>query len=148
MNVSLKPAQPTHLAELIPLVLEFNAIENIKTTRERVQSSLGKLLADPSLGLVPMIFVDQALAGYAIVTYGYDIEYGGRDAWITDLYVRPDFQGKGVGAKAIEELEKLARNNAVCALHLMVYDSNERAKKLYAKRGFERHRRIAMMKSL
>jgi diamine N-acetyltransferase len=148
MSVSLKIAEVTHLEELMPLIFELYSIEGVTSPQDRTRSALIKLLGDSSLGLVFEIRSEEALAGHIIMTYGYDIEYGGRDAWITDFYVRPNFQGRGVGTQALQLLEEIAKARGVRALHLMVYDANHRAKGVYLRAGFEPNPRIAMIKLL
>ena len=148
MSISLKIAELADIEELMPLIRELYSIEGVTSPEDRTRSALIELLNDPSLGLVLEIRNEEALAGHIILTYGYDIEYGGRDAWITDFYVRPDFQGRGVGTQALKLLEEIAKTRGVCALHLMVYHTNLRAKGVYLRSGFEPNPRIAMIKML
>ncbi|HZR29635.1 MAG TPA: GNAT family N-acetyltransferase [Terriglobales bacterium] len=148
MSVSLKIAELTDIEELMPLIRELYLIEGVTSPEDRTRSALIKLLGDSSLGVVLEIWSEGALAGHVILTYGYDIEYGGRDAWITDFYVRPDFQGRGVGTQALKLLEEMAKARGVCALHLMVYHTNLRAKGVYLRSGFEPNPRVAMVKIL
>lgn len=32
--------------------------------------------------------------GYAMISYGFDIEYAGRDAFLTELWLEPESRGK------------------------------------------------------
>jgi len=148
MSISLKIAEPADLEKLMPLICELYSLEGVTSPEDRTRGALIKLLSDSSLGLVLEIRNEETLAGHIILTYGYDIEYGGRDGWITDFYVRPNFQGKGVGTQALKLLEEIAKARGVCALHLMVYDTNHRAKGIYLRSGFEPNPRIAMIKLL
>lgn len=51
--------------------------------------------------------------------------------------VLPEFSGRGIGTKLLEEAEKTARENKMEAIRLDVLDRNEPAIKLYEKCGFE-----------
>lgn len=144
--LKLKGIEADEAEALLPWIEEFNQADRIETPIARIQPALERLLREPSLGRAWWIKNNGKPAGYLILTFGYDLEYGGRDAWITDFYVRHDFQGQGIGAAALHELESICKKLEVCALHLMVRDSNTVAKRVYSKRGFEPHSRSAWMK--
>lgn len=59
------------------------------------------------------------------------------DIHITNLAVIPEWQGQGIGRLLLELLEQVARLENVASLSLEVRVSNERAKTLYRKMGFE-----------
>lgn len=130
------------------MMADFNAIEGIPFSRVKFGRVLKQLLADPSLGLVPLFLVKREIVGYAVVTYNFDLEWGGRDAFITEFYIKPEHRGLGYGAKAMALLEKLARRNKVKALHLGVRRENVAAARLYEKAGFTDWTRRVMMKVL
>lgn len=148
MSVELKAIREDDTPELLPLIAEFNTAEGIETSQRRIALAFKKLLADPALGRAWFIYSNDIRVGYLVLTFGFDMEYGGRDAWITDFYVRPDFEGRGVGTEALTLLEEKALRLEICALHLMVYDGNARARNVYGKRGFKRNPRIALIKIL
>jgi ribosomal protein S18 acetylase RimI-like enzyme len=80
--------------------------------------------------------VDGAVAGYAIVTWGYDLEFAGRDSFLTELYVVPAQRRRGFGRHGLAAAEALARANGAHAMHLQVRDDNARARALYEASGF------------
>ncbi len=41
------------------------------------------------------------VVGYVVITLGYSIEYGGRNGFIDDLYVVPDWRGQGLGRQLL-----------------------------------------------
>ena len=53
------------------------------------------------------------------------------------LGVHPDFTGKGVGRSMVEEAVRIAAGSGARAVRLDVLDTNEPAKKLYCRCGFE-----------
>ena len=102
----------------------------------RCVPAMGRLIADPSLGQVWLIEVEAQPAGYAVLTLGYSIEFGGVAAFVDELFVAREFRGRGVGTKALELVIDEARRLDVAILLLEVTQSNERAKQLYRKVGF------------
>jgi len=138
--------------EDLPAVLEmmerFNAEESIPFDRDVFRPRLERLAGDPGLGRVLVFEVDGTTAGYAIVTWGYDLEYGGRDAFLTELFVRPALRGRGIGKQGLAAAEEAARAGGAHALHLLVRHENEEARRLYARGGFRTEPRAVMTKDL
>ncbi|MCZ7658080.1 MAG: GNAT family N-acetyltransferase [Xanthobacteraceae bacterium] len=64
------------------------------------------------------------IAGYAVLCFGYTVEYGGRDAFVDDIYVAPELRGRGHGAALYAALEAAARASGCRALHLEVMPDN------------------------
>jgi ribosomal protein S18 acetylase RimI-like enzyme len=138
--------------EDLPAVLEmmedFNAAESIPFDRAVFQPRLERLGGDPALGRVLVFELDGATAGYAIVTWGYDLEYGGRDAFLTELFVRSDRRGRGIGKQALAAAEEAARAGGAHALHLLVRHENAEALRLYGAAGYRTEPRAVMTKDL
>ncbi len=146
--MKVKIGQNGDSSTLLDMMADLNAIEGIPFSRSKFGRVLKQLLADSSLGLVPLFLVKREIVGYAVVTYNFDLEWGGRDAFITEFYIKPEHRGRGYGALAMVLLEKLARRNKVKALHLGVRRENVGACRLYEKAGFTYWTRRVMMKAL
>ena len=72
-------------------------------------------------------------AGYALLSKMFSREFGGMVVWIEEAYVRPAFQGRGVGGTFFRWLRE---NVPAAAYRLEVEPSNVRARRLYARLGF------------
>ena len=103
---------------------------------DRAASALEELLAHREYGNVWLFEVAGAPAGYLILTWGYSLEFHGRDAFIDELYVSPAHRGAGVGRAAVELAKRECAARGVRALHLEVEPGNSRAQALYRGRGF------------
>lgn len=87
--------------------------------------------------------VDDENAFYAVGVRGEDevICYGGfhkvlDEAHITNIAVREDERGKGIGKLLLRELIRLAKDNGIARMTLEVKDTNVRAVEMYRKFGF------------
>lgn len=60
-------------------------------------------------------------------------------AYLGFIYVAPEFRGKGISGRVIEELKKWARLQGIKEMRLEVYYQNISAIKAYEKFGFTRH---------
>lgn len=81
-----------------------------------------------------------------MITYGFDSEFGGRDAFVTELFVAPRARRSGLAEALLAEAEAESRRNQAGALHLLVLPENHVARALYAKAGFATSPRIMMTK--
>ena len=146
--ITARTATPRDADELLPRIAAFYAIEEIPYAEEDVRDGLAKLLYTTDLGRAVLFEQEGRVVGYAIVTWGYDLEYGGRDAYLTDLYLDPDARGAGLGRAALAEIERVSREDGVKQLHLMVRPENHKALRLYVRAGFTRPPRLFFTKAL
>ena len=80
-------------------------------------------------------------------TFGFDLEFGGRQATVTDFYLAPKYRGKGLGRKALTRVIETLRTLGVPAVELQVSKNNSRALAFYKRLGFQAHARIPMSRS-
>lgn len=145
--ISLRPATLDDLPELFPRTTALNAHEGIALDPQQLDAALERLLREPSLGGAWLIERDRATIGYAIVTFGYDLEFNGRDAVLTELWIDPDARGGGAGGTALQLLAPELRARGVHALHLQVRPDNP-AMRLYQRSGFVASPRVVMTQRL
>jgi ribosomal protein S18 acetylase RimI-like enzyme len=147
---NLRRATRADVADLLDMMKAFNRAERIRFRREHFSAALRRLLADPRLGVVVVAARRgrPALAGYAVVTFGYDLEFGGADGFVTELFVRPRQRRGGLGARLLDAALAALRAGGAGAAHLFVWPENRAARRLYARAGFSEVRRVAMSRSL
>ena len=78
---------------------------------------------------------DNMCAGYAMLASGYSTEYGGICLWLEDLYIRPEFRGKGISTAFFKEVERQYAGRAV-RIRLEVELENEHAIQVYSANGY------------
>ncbi|MBC7978817.1 MAG: hypothetical protein H7138_27855, partial [Myxococcales bacterium] len=79
-DLGVRRATLDDLAVILPRTAELNRHEAIKLEPAALEASLAQLLGDPGVGGVWLVERGGVAIGYAIVTFGYDLEFGGRDA--------------------------------------------------------------------
>ena len=114
----------------------------------RGRAAIHGLVADASRGRLWLIEPGGETAGYVALTFGWSLEYLGRDAFIDDLYLRAPFRGRGLGTRVMEQVEAEARAHDVQALHLEVGRDNRAGQALYFRRGFRDNDRQLLSKRL
>ena len=140
--IAIRSANLADLEDLLPRTRALNEHEGIAISEDRLRAALRTLLAAPELGGVWVITREGCIVGYAMATYGFDLEFDGRDAHLTELWVDPLHRGGGSAAAALELLVAELAANGVNAVHLQVRSDNP-AVRLYERQGFAlSHRRI------
>jgi ribosomal protein S18 acetylase RimI-like enzyme len=132
----LAPAGPADLDALLPMLERFNATQGFAFDAAVARSALGELLARPELGRVYRIVEAGATVGYGALTFGWSLEWGGRDAFVDEIYLEAPQRGRGLGRAALRALMDEARALGVRALHLEVEADNAPAQALYRSEGF------------
>jgi ribosomal protein S18 acetylase RimI-like enzyme len=147
-SFAAQAADVTDLDALLEFVKAYYDFDDIPYRSERIRSALGILLRDRSLGRVWVIRYGRRAVGHAILTLGYDLEFNGRQATITELFIAPEYRSRRLGSKMINLIEGTCRQLGIGALELQVERDNVRAQALYRKLGFRAHERIPMSKTL
>lgn len=145
MNHRLQLAAADNLPQLLPLVEAYHRFEDIDMTNRARQQAIEHLLSDSSLGSIWLILSDTEIAGYIALTFGYSIEFGGQDAFIDELYIRPEFRSQGLGEKTLDQIQQTAKDFNIKALHLEVARQNTAAQKLYTQANFQPRDKYMLM---
>jgi GNAT superfamily N-acetyltransferase len=146
--LDIESASPGDVEELIPLMQEFYAGERLPYDEPVLRRALAALWSEPLHGEVWLARADREPAGYGVLCCGFSLEYGGRDAFVDELFVRPGWRGRGIGGHVLDAMEASCRSRGIAALHLEVDHDNQDGKRLYLRRGFVDHRRHLMTKWL
>lgn len=123
------------LLELMPLYYEA---DHLPYDAERARRAVTALLSDPGHGRIWLIepAADGRAAGYLALAFGFSLEFGGREAFVDELFVREGSRGAGIGSAAIRHAIAECRREGVVVIRLEVTPTNPRALKLYAALGF------------
>lgn len=136
MEVVFKEVKTEDIAWVVPMVKEFYALEKIDFDETRVKSALAQFIDDPAFGRAWLIYADEELAGYVIFTFGFCLEFGGRDAFIDEIYLKPEYRKQGIGQKAIDFLVEFGKMEGMKMILLEVDHDNSGAQEVYRKKGF------------
>ncbi len=148
LDLSLKPATPFDLETLLVMVREFYAHEEISLNEGKAARALNGILNNAAFGRVFLIRVAEEIAGYTVLTFGYSLEFHGRDAFVDELFLLEKFRGQGISQHTLEFLASVCRDNDVAALHLEVERKNLAGQAAYHKFGFADHDRYLLTKWL
>lgn len=148
MEVNFRVAASTDIETLLILMREYYEFDHLPFDEDAAQTALARFLDNQILGRMWLIQTGAETIGYVALTFGYSLEYHGRDAFIDEIYIRESHRGQGIGTKALTFAEEAACSLGVNALHLEVERENTKAQSVYRKFGFADHNRYLMTKWL
>ncbi len=147
-TLSFRLVSDRDLDRLLPLIAAFYAEDQYRFDQTILRSVMLQLVQDPSLGRAWFICLNDDEVGYVVLTFGYSLEYRGRDAFIDELFIRKGDRNQGIGTTAVQFVKNACCDLGVQALHLEVERDNTLAQRFYRKLGFEDHDRYLLTQQI
>ncbi|HUU03695.1 MAG TPA: GNAT family N-acetyltransferase [Myxococcota bacterium] len=118
----------------VPLLLSF--IRSMAEFEKLKVSTSEEILRESLFGERPaahtlLAFADGRPAAYAVYFFSFATMLGKRGLWLDDLYVNPDFRGKGIAKSLMAYLADIAIQNECGRFEWMVLDWNKPAIDFY-----------------
>src|SRR5258707_8515195 len=105
MLVSFRSCGPKDHGALLKLVIAYNQFEKNPVHRKRLSQGLDVLLRNPSQGKMWLMENHKKPVGYALLTYNFELEYGGADGLLRAFFFAKAFRNHGVGWLGIYAIE-------------------------------------------
>ena len=132
MDLSIAPATPADLPELLELIRELARFEHLEHEVEATADSLNQSFFGPQPAAGALLArCDGAAAGYAIYFFTFSSFLGRPGIWLEDVYVRPPFRQRGLGRKLIEAVARIGVERGCGRFEWIALDWNERALEFY-----------------
>lgn len=142
-SARIRAAGPGDAPVLLPLVHAFYEHFGYPYAEEQKARALEELIGDPALGVAWLVALGGEVVGYSILSFYFSLEFGGRTAFVDELFVVPERRGRGIGTAVLGLLEEEGRRLGLRALHLESEAANTGATALYTRLGFvDYHRRL------
>ena len=126
------------------MMQNFYAIDNYPMDVEVAKNLFQEFITNEHLGKSWLIYSENEIVGYIILTYIFSFEYGGKIAFLDELFIKETARGKGFGKEAIQFIQGEVPKLSLKLLYLEVEPHNENAQKLYLAHDFELHNRKLM----
>jgi ribosomal protein S18 acetylase RimI-like enzyme len=133
--VEIRDATPDDYEAIMPLVQAFYEIDRHPWDPSLVEAGLRPLLAGSAPGFVLVAEHEGAILAYAVVTWGWAIESGGRDALLDEIYVAD--RSKGIGANMMSRIMERCRTAGCRRMFLETEPHNRAARIFYTRHGFD-----------
>lgn len=126
---------PADRETLTALMDEFYHTDAVLSSipQAHFQRTFDALMAQNPMAKAYLIEQDGAVAGYALLALTWSNEAGGLTVWIDELYIRPAFQGKGLGKAFFDFVH---REWPAARFRLETEEENQGARRLYGRMGY------------
>jgi len=103
---------------------------------DHIVGALVPILENPGIGEI-WVDEDASLLGYLVMSWGWGIESGGKEALIDEIYVATAVRGRGIASELMAAALKSARAQQAKTVFLETERSNPRSRGLYEKFHFK-----------
>ena len=141
---TFKPLEITDISTITQMMQDFYAIDNYPMDVEVAKKLFQEFISNEHLGKSWLIYSENEIVGYIILTFIFSFEYGGKIAFVDELFIKETARGKGFGKEAIQFIQREVPKLSLNLLYLEVEPHNENAQKLYLAHDFELHSRKLM----
>lgn len=139
--ITFQNLQQSQIDSIVSMMRDFYAIDNYPINIEESKQLFETFIANSNLGNAWLIYKGEEVIGYVILTFVFSFEYKGILAFLDELYIKNEHQGKGFGKLAVQFIQQVSSQLNVKMLYLEVEQHNENAQKLYLAQDFEVHNR-------
>ncbi len=138
-KVCIRQATAADIAQLCKLLLLLFAQEaDFKPDAERQSRGLRLILDQPEVGIIFCATKGKSVIGMVSLLFTVSTAEGGRAAWLEDMVVHPDWQGKNIGGQLLQEAINRVRADGCTRITLLTDSTNSAAIHFYEKAGFIR----------
>ena len=141
---SFKPLEIADIEVITQMMQDFYAIDNYPMDVEVAKKLFQEFISNEHLGKSWLIYSENEIVGYIILTFIFSFEYGGKIAFVDELFIKETARGKGFGKEAIQFIQQEVPKLSLKLLYLEVEPHNENAQKLYLAHDFVIHNRKLM----
>jgi len=132
----IRAAQGADVALILALIRELADYEKLSGEVTATEDLLRKTLFEPGATAETLIAEeDGRLAGFALFFHNYSTFLARPGIYLEDLFVRPEFRGRGIGRALLAHIARLARERQCGRVEWSVLDWNEPAIRFYRSLG-------------
>lgn len=137
MEIIIRKFNQDDKSEILKMMTEFYSSNAVSTNGsiEIFEKDFDECIKNSSY-LEGYVFIENSsILGYAMLAKSFSTEFGKPCIWFEDLYLKPEYRGKGIVTKFIFHIKENYKNHV---FKLEVEDYNEHAMHIYKKCGFEK----------
>ncbi len=131
-GVAIEPAQDSDVPLILGFIRELAAYEKLAQEVEATEEDLRRtLFGERPYAETVVAKHEGEAAGFALFFHNYSTFLAKPGIYLEDLFVRPNFRGKGIGKALLVHLARLARERDCGRVEWWVLDWNESAIEFY-----------------
>lgn len=135
-QLNIRKASPQDAEILFGLITALAEYEKLSHEVRMTVSDL-KAALNPEKSFIQVLIAEfnNLPAGYALFFKNFSTFLSKPGIYLEDLFVKPEYRGKGIGKELLETIIRLAKENGYGRVEWSVLDWNEPAIEFYKKRG-------------
>lgn len=135
-DLTIRPARPDDAETIANLVYELAVYEKLEQFAKGTPEDFRRHLFGPNPHAEAMIAdVEGKPVGFALVYTTFSTFRGRPGLYLEDVYVRPEYRGKGIGKALLANVARLARDRGYARLEWSVLNWNAPAIGFYRSLG-------------
>ncbi len=135
MNFKIRKAVPDDTATIFDLIKKLAVYEKLEDSVTTNLEELGKNIFENGFAKVLIAEENAKPIGFALYFYNFSTFLGKPGIYLEDLFVEPDYRGKGYGKALLSELAREASAKGCGRLEWSVLDWNTPSIEFYKKLG-------------
>ena len=132
----IRPAQVSDVPQILQLIRDLATYERAPNDVVATKEQLSTVLfgAKPAAE-VRLAFENETAVGFAVFFHNFSTWLGRPGLYLEDLFVKPEYRGKGYGRALLVDLARIARDRGCGRMEWAVLDWNDPAIQFYRKLG-------------
>lgn len=131
MEVKIRKAEPKDFVEVHNLIVDF---AKFIQTPDKVKITSDQMIKDKDFFNCLIALSGEQIIGFATFFFSY-YSWTGKAIYLDDLYVNPDFRGKGIGSELFDKVLEYGKEEGCIKMKWQVSNWNNKAQEFYKSRG-------------
>lgn len=148
MSTAIHLAGSDDLDRVIGLMERFHEERALPHDDAHRRRAAMPLLNEGPFGAVWLIGPMRAPLGYVLVTFGWSVELGGMEGWVSEIFIRPSVRRRGIGTEVLHAVAVSLARADVKALHVHLDRDDAVATRFCVRTGFVARERNLLMTHL
>lgn len=135
-GILVRPATPADVGTILNFIHDLSVYEKLAHEMKADESTLAKYLFGPYRYAECLIAeANGQPAAFALFFHNFSTFLGKPGLYVEDLFVKPEYRGRGIGLRLLRELARIALERDCGRMEWSVLDWNEPALAFYKRLG-------------
>jgi GNAT superfamily N-acetyltransferase len=136
MKLNIERATERDIPAIVRLVRQLAEYEKLEHAMVSREDDFRQALFGPQRNVdALMAFADDAAVGMALYFYNFSTFQGRRGIYLEDIYVEPEYRGRGIGSALLKRLARVAKEENCARMEWSVLTWNQPSIDFYHRLG-------------